>query len=197
MSLIAVSLEQLIYFFLTRYCLLPIPPENPSETPLSSWKAELFEQRRLRVLRDTGLVKNENKSKMKKRAFFIFFPLVFNMEGTDTGWITVLEKKGLHQAAGLLESYGIDSETDVSLFDQGDLRNLVSQGLKSMQLKKLEHWCEAVRARAEKTLPSSLNTLLLLLETDNRRQERGSAGANEDGAYFQPAACPGQQDLGV
>ena len=27
-----------------------------------------------------------------------------------------------------------------------------------MQLKKLEHWCEAVRARAEKTLPSSLNT---------------------------------------
>jgi hypothetical protein len=26
-----------------------------------------------------------------------------------------------------------------------------------MQLKNLEHWCETVRARAEKTLPSSLN----------------------------------------
>jgi hypothetical protein len=28
-SLIAVSLEQLIYLFLTRYCLLPIPPRTP------------------------------------------------------------------------------------------------------------------------------------------------------------------------
>ena len=52
------------------------------------------------------------------------------VEGTDTGWLSVLEKKGLHQAAGILENYGIDSETDVSLLDQGDLRNLVSQGLK-------------------------------------------------------------------
>jgi hypothetical protein len=94
---------------------------------------------------------------MKKRAFFIFPPLVFNMEGTDTGWMTVLEKKGLHQAAGILENYGIDSETDVSLLDQGDLLNLVSQGPRPIQLKKLEHWCEAVCARAEKTLPSSLN----------------------------------------
>ena len=72
--------------------------------------------------------------------------------------MTVLEKKGLHQVAGLLENYGIDSETDVSLLDQGDLRNLVSQGLKPIQLKKLEHWCEVVRARAEKTLPLSLNS---------------------------------------
>ncbi len=66
----------------------------------------------------------------------------------------VLEKKGLHQAAGLLENYGIDSETDVSLPDV----SLVSQGLKPIQLKKLEHWCEVVSARAEKTLPSSLNS---------------------------------------
>ena len=49
------------------------------------------------------------------------------VEGTDTGWLTVMEKKGLHQAAGILENYGIDSETDVSLLDQGDLCNLVSQ----------------------------------------------------------------------
>ena len=34
-------------------------------------------------------------------------------------------------------------------------------------------------------------------DDSDRRQERGSAGANEDCAYFQPAACPGQQDLGV
>jgi hypothetical protein len=65
---------------------------------------------------------------MKKMVFFIFLPLVFNMEGTDTGWMTVLEKKGMHQEAGLLENNGIDSTTDVSLLDQGDLRNLVSQG---------------------------------------------------------------------
>jgi hypothetical protein len=36
-----------------------------------------------------------------------------------------------------------------------------------------------------------------LLETDNRRQERGSVGANEDSPYFQTDVCPGQQDLGV
>jgi hypothetical protein len=28
-------------------------------------------------------------------------------------------------------------------------------------------------------------------------EERGSAGANKDSVYFQPAACLGQQDLGV
>jgi hypothetical protein len=93
-SLIAVSLEELIYLFFTRYCLLPIPPRTLQGHGVSSWKAELFEQRRLRVLRDTGLVKNKNQSKMNKRDFLIFFPLV-------------------------------------SLFDQGDLRNLVSQGLTS------------------------------------------------------------------
>jgi hypothetical protein len=32
------------------------------------------------------------------------------MEGTDTGWMSVLEKKGLHQATGLLENYGIQLE---------------------------------------------------------------------------------------
>ena len=80
------------------------------------------------------------------------------MEGADTGWLSEFEKKGLHQVAEILENYGIDSETDVSLLDQGDLQNLVSQGLRPMQLKKMDHWCETVRARAEKTLPSSLNS---------------------------------------
>ncbi len=49
-SPIPVSLEQLMYLFLTRSCLFPIPPRN-LQTPLSTWKTELFEQRRLRVLK--------------------------------------------------------------------------------------------------------------------------------------------------
>ena len=80
------------------------------------------------------------------------------MEGEDTGWLSGLEKKGLHQEAGILENYGIDSETDVSLFDQDDLLNLASQGLKPMQLKKVEVWCDVVRPGAENTLSSSSNT---------------------------------------
>jgi hypothetical protein len=28
------------------------------------------------------------------------------VEGKDTGWLTVLEKKGLHQVGGILENYG-------------------------------------------------------------------------------------------
>ena len=31
------------------------------------------------------------------------------VEQTDTGWLVVLEKQGLHQAADILENYGIDS----------------------------------------------------------------------------------------
>jgi hypothetical protein len=90
------------------------------------------------------------------------------MEGEDTGWLSELEKKGLHQASGILENYGIDSETDVSLLDQGDLRNLVSQGMKPIQLKKIERWCDAVRPRADKTLFSSLNnpTVAALLSSE-------------------------------
>ncbi len=52
--------------------------------------------------------------------------------------MTVLEKKGLHQAAGILESYGIDSETDVTLLDRDDFSKLASNGLKPMEGKKLE-----------------------------------------------------------
>jgi hypothetical protein len=48
------------------------------------------------------------------------------MEGEDTGWLSEVEKKGLHQPTGIIENYGITSETDVSLLDQGDLHNLVS-----------------------------------------------------------------------
>ncbi len=37
---------------------------------------------------------------------------------------------GLHQAAEILENYGINSETDVSVFDRDDLCKLSSRGLK-------------------------------------------------------------------
>jgi hypothetical protein len=59
-------------------------------------------------------------------AFFIFSPTFFGklvvkmcsmVERTDTGWLTVLEKKGLHQATGILENYGIDSETDADYIE--------------------------------------------------------------------------------
>ncbi len=67
------------------------------------------------------------------------------VEGTDTGWLEVLEKKGLHQAAGILENYGIDSETDLLVLDQDDFSKLASRGLKPLYGKKLERWCGAVR----------------------------------------------------
>ena len=70
----------------------------------------------------------------------------------------VLEKKGLHQVAGILENYGIDCETDVSVLDRDDFSKLVSNGIKSMEGKKLELWCNVVCARTENMLTSSLNT---------------------------------------
>ena len=80
------------------------------------------------------------------------------MDGEDTAWLVVLEKKGLHQAVGILENYGIDCETDVSLLDRDDFSKLSSNGLKPTEGKKLEHWCNTVRSRAENMLTSSLNT---------------------------------------
>ena len=50
------------------------------------------------------------------------------MEGKDTGWLSELEKKGLHQAAEILQNYEIGSETDVSVLDPDDLSKLVLQG---------------------------------------------------------------------
>ncbi len=70
----------------------------------------------------------------------------------------MLEEEGLYPTEHILENYGIDSETDVSLTDQDDLLNLTSQGLKSIQLKKVDRWCDDVYPRAENTLTSSSNT---------------------------------------
>jgi hypothetical protein len=80
------------------------------------------------------------------------------VEQTDTGCLMVLEKNGLSLAAEILENYGIDSETDLSVLDQDDFSKLASRGLKPLHVKKLECWCDDVRERAENMLPSSLNT---------------------------------------
>jgi hypothetical protein len=57
----------------------------------------------------------------------------------------VLEKNGLGPAAGILENYGIDSETDLLVLDQDDFSKLASRGLKPLYAKKLERWCGAAR----------------------------------------------------
>jgi hypothetical protein len=58
------------------------------------------------------------------------------MDGEDTAWLAVLEKKGLHQAAGILENYGIDCETVVSLLDRDDFSKLASNGLKPCSIPR-------------------------------------------------------------
>ncbi len=52
----------------------------------------------------------------------------------------MLEKNGLRLAEEILENYGIDSETDLSVLDQDDFSKLSSRGLKPLQVKKLERW---------------------------------------------------------
>ena len=45
-----------------------------------------------------------------------------------------------------------DCETDVFLLDRDDFCKLASNGLKPMEGKKLEPWCNTVRARTENCL---------------------------------------------
>jgi hypothetical protein len=63
------------------------------------------------------------------------------MEEQEDSWLTVLEKNGLGPAAAILDNYGIDSETDLFVFDPDDFRKLASRGLKPLHVKKLERWC--------------------------------------------------------
>ena len=99
------------------------------------------------------------------------------MDWEDTAWLPVLEKKGIHQTAWILENYGIDCETDVSLLDRDDFSKLTSNGLKPMEGKKLECRCNSVRVRVENMLTSSLNTpegaLLLSSEALNVLHDGG------------------------
>ena len=61
-------------------------------------------------------------------------------------------------ASDILENYGIDSETDLSVLDQDEFSKLASRGMKPLHVKKLERWCDDVRELAENMLSSSLNT---------------------------------------
>jgi hypothetical protein len=45
----------------------------------------------------------------------------------------VIEKKGLQRVAEILENYGINSETDVSVLDRDDFCKLVSGGLRPLE----------------------------------------------------------------
>ena len=96
--------------------------------------------------------------RVKKNSFEKNSNSFFFEHQEDRGWLTVIEKQGLHQAAEILENYGINSETDVSVLDRDDFCKLVSRGLKPLEAKKLQRWCDAVCARAENMFPSSLNT---------------------------------------
>jgi hypothetical protein len=57
----------------------------------------------------------------------------------------LLEKQGLHQAAHILEQYGIGSATEVSELKKDDFSELEARGLKPFHLRKLKHWSEALR----------------------------------------------------
>jgi hypothetical protein len=65
-------------------------------------------------------------------------------------------------AAEILENYGIDCETYLSLFDQDDFNKLASRGLKPFHIKKIDHWCESVCERTENMLPNTPATAALL-----------------------------------
>jgi len=60
------------------------------------------------------------------------------VEDRDTGWVVVFEKKGMYQTVDILENYGIDSDTDVSVIDQDDFNELVSPRLRSLDTKKID-----------------------------------------------------------
>jgi hypothetical protein len=59
--------------------------------------------------------------------------LLESCEGEDRGWLAVIEEQGLHQEAEILENYGINSETDVSVLDRDDFCKLVSGGLRPLE----------------------------------------------------------------
>ena len=54
---------------------------------------------------------------------------------------------------------------------------------------------EVVMAYAHTMVPPAIDYWKQTIE--GKKGDQLEAGANEGSAYFQPAACPGQQDLGV
>jgi hypothetical protein len=105
------------------------------------------------------------------------------MEEQADGWLTVLEKNGLGPAAGILENYGIDSETDLLVLDQDDFSKLASRGLKPLYAKKLERWCAAARdAPAASALLSSesLNVVTPAAHSVGAEESECESGAENE-----------------
>jgi hypothetical protein len=94
---------------------LAISVDNPSETPLSTCKTELFYQERV-----------FSKVMVEKR---------------DKGWQPELEKEGMHQVTEILENYGIDSEMDLSVLDQDDYWKQTIEEKKGNQLERTKTVC--------------------------------------------------------
>jgi hypothetical protein len=109
------------------------------------------------------------------------------MEEQADGWLTVLEKNGLGPAAGILENYGIDSETDFLVLDQDDFSKLASRGLKPLYAKKLERWCGSVRdAPAASALLSSesLNVVTPAAHSVGAEESECESGAENESERY-------------
>ena len=64
-------------------------------------------------------------------------------------------EQGILQA-DILEKYRIASETELSELEQDYFSKLDFQGLKPLHSKKVNRWCEAVGARPEEMLPTTV-----------------------------------------
>ena len=80
------------------------------------------------IFTKTDVVQGQGQGFRVKINFLNIFP----------NFLFVIEKKGLYQVTGILENYGIDSETDMSFLDRDDFSKSSSNGLKSMEGKNLE-----------------------------------------------------------
>ena len=63
------------------------------------------------------------------------------VEDKDTDWRALLENKGLHQEADILEKDWIVCETDVSELEQDYFSELESLGLKRLDAQQLKRFC--------------------------------------------------------
>ena len=50
------------------------------------------------------------------------------VEQTDTGWLTVFEKRGILQETLFLQQYGIGSDTEVSELEPDDFSEMETRG---------------------------------------------------------------------
>ena len=87
------------------------------------------------------------------------------VEEEDKGWRALLEKQELHQAADILEKYGIGSATEVSDLEKDDFSELEARGLKPLQLKTVSDEESVTESESD----------------DSEAQESGEHEPNKDG----------------